>query len=125
MAEIKFSPAHVWARTDGDGIAILGVTDYLQDELGGIVTLDLPDLGDLLQVSRRMGQVESEEATSPLEAPVSGEVLEVNAAILASPDLVNQEPYDGGWLLRVRLDNPSELEDLMSEEEYVDLTTEV
>jgi glycine cleavage system H protein len=72
-----------------------------------------------------MGHVESEEASSPIQAPISGEVVEVNAEALENPDLVNTEPYGSGWLLRVRLEDPRELEDLINEEEYADLTTEV
>jgi len=72
-----------------------------------------------------MGHVESDEASSPIEAPISGEVVEVNSEALDNPDLINTEPYGSGWLLRVRFDNPQELEDLINEEEYADLTTEV
>ena len=72
-----------------------------------------------------MGHVESEEASSPLEAPISGEVIEVNGDALENPDLINGDPYAGGWLLRVRMDDPRELEELISEEEYAELTTEV
>jgi len=82
-------------------------------------------LGDVLRAGRRIGQVESEEASSPLEAPLSGEVLEVNAEALENPDLINSDPYASGWLLRIRLEDPDELEDLISEEEYAELTTEV
>jgi glycine cleavage system H protein len=72
-----------------------------------------------------MGSVESDEATSPIDAPISGEVIEVNGEALDDPDLVNSDPYSTGWLLRVRMDDPSELSDLISEEEYAELTTEV
>lgn len=121
---VKFSGAHVWVRVEGPE-AVLGLSDYLQDQMGEITRLDLPDLGDILRVSRRMGHVESEEASSPLEAPISGEVIEVNAEAMENPDLVNSEPYGAGWLLRVRLEDASELEELISEEEYAELTTEV
>ena len=104
---------------------MLGLTDYLQDQLGQLTGIDLPDLGDILKISRRMGHAESEEASTPLESPVSGEVVDVNNEVLEHPDLVNSEPYDSGWLLRVRLDNPFELDELMSEEEYTELTNEV
>jgi len=114
----------VWVRVDGRE-AILGLSDYLQDQMGELTSLDLPDLGDVLRAKRRMGHVESEEASSPLEAPITGEVIEVNAEALDNPDVVNGEPYGSGWLLRVRIEDPSELEDLISEEEYVELTTEV
>jgi len=121
---IRFSPAHVWVKVDGRE-AVLGLSDYLQDQMGDITALELPDLGDVLHARRRMGHVESEEASSPIEAPITGEVVEVNAEALENPDIVNSEPYGSGWLLRVRIDDPNELEDLISEEEYAELTTEV
>jgi glycine cleavage system H protein len=124
MSQLRFSAGHVWVRVEGND-AILGLSDYLQDQMGEITSLALPDLGDLLHAKRRMGHVESEEASSPIEAPISGEVLEVNAEALENPDVVNTEPYGSGWLLRVRMEDPRELEDLINEEEYADLTTEV
>jgi glycine cleavage system H protein len=124
MTRLRFSGGHVWVRAEGSE-AVLGLSDYLQDQMGEITSLELPDLGDMLHANARMGQVESEEASSPLEAPVTGEVLEVNAEALENPDLLNSEPYGAGWLLRVRLDDPREVEDLISEEEYAELTTEV
>jgi glycine cleavage system H protein len=124
MAQLRFSGAHVWVKVEGQE-AILGLSDYLQDQMGEITSLELPDLGDILRARRRMGHVESEESSSPLEAPISGEVVEVNAEAIDNPDIVNTEPYSAGWLLRVRIEDPSELEDLISEEEYAELTTEV
>jgi glycine cleavage system H protein len=124
MPDLKFSPGHLWARVEGD-VAVIGLSDYFQDQLGDITSVDLPDIGDAVRATRRMGEVESDIATSPLQAPVTGEVLDVNGEVLQSPDIVNQEPYESGWLLRVRLDDPAELEELMSEEEYMELTTEV
>lgn len=114
----------MWVRVE-DADAVLGLSDYLQDQMGEITTLELPDLGDLLRAGRRMGHVESEEASAPLEAPISGEVIEVNAEALENPDLINSDPYAGGWLLRVRIEDPRELDELINEEEYADLTTEV
>jgi glycine cleavage system H protein len=124
MPDLRYSSSHVWVRVEGSE-AVLGLSDFLQDQMGEITTLELPDLGDVLRASRRMGKVESEEASSPLEAPLSGEVLEVNAEALENPDLVNSDPYAGGWLLRVRIEDPRELEDLIGEEEYAEMTTEV
>jgi glycine cleavage system H protein len=121
---LRFSGSHVWVRVDGSE-AVLGLSDYLQDQMGEIIALELPDLGDVVRATRRMGQVESEDASSPIDAPVSGEVVEVNADVLENPDLVNSDPYGSGWLMRVRMDNPIELDDLISEEEYAELTTEV
>jgi glycine cleavage system H protein len=124
MAQLRFSEAHVWVRVEGTE-AILGLSDYLRDQMGDITSLELPDLGDILRAKSRMGRVESEEASSPVEAPLSGEVIEVNAEAIENPDLVNADPYVTGWLLRVRVEDPNELEDLISEEEYAELTTEV
>ncbi|HEY3193913.1 MAG TPA: glycine cleavage system protein GcvH [Candidatus Dormibacteraeota bacterium] len=124
MSDLRFSGAHVWVRVEGTD-AVLGLSDYLQDQMGEITTLELPDLGDVIRARRRMGHVESEEASSPIEAPITGEVLDVNGEVIENPDLVNGEPYGAGWLLRVRIDDAGELDDLISEEEYADLTTEV
>ncbi|HEV2028966.1 MAG TPA: glycine cleavage system protein GcvH [Candidatus Dormibacteraeota bacterium] len=121
---LRFSGAHVWVRVEGAD-AVLGLSDYLQDQMGEITTIELPDLGDVLGAGRWIGHVESEEASSPLEAPISGEVLEVNGEALENPDLINSDPYASGWLLRVRIDDPGELDELINEEEYAELTTEV
>ena len=124
MSQLRFSGAHVWVRIEDD-TAVLGLSDYLQDQMGEITSLELPDLGDVLRARRRMGHVESEEASSPIDAPITGEVLEVNPEALENPDVLNSDPYGSGWLLRVRIEDKSELEDLISEEEYAELTTEV
>ena len=122
--QLRFSAGHIWVRVDGE-IAVLGLSDYLQDQMGEITSLDLPDLGDVLHARRRMGHVESDDASSPLEAPVSGEVVEVNPDVIENPDVVNSEPYGSGWLVKVRIEDRTELDDLISEEEYAELTTEV
>src|ERR1700693_1940705 len=124
MPDLRFSAAHFWVRVEGSE-AVLGLSDYLQDQMGEIIKLDLPDLGDVLRVGRRMGHLESEEASSPLEAPLSGEVVEVNPEALESPDLINSDPYGAGWRLRVRIEDPRELDELINEEGYAELTTEV
>jgi glycine cleavage system H protein len=124
MSQLRFSGAHVWVRIEDD-TAVLGLSDYLQDQMGEITALELPDLGDVLRARRRMGHVESDEASSPIDAPITGEVLEVNPEALENPDVLNSDPYGSGWLLRVRIEDKSELEDLISEEEYAELTTEV
>ena len=104
---------------------MLGLTDYLQDQLGEITALDLPDIGDVLRAHSAMAGVQSEIAKTRVPSPLTGEVVEVNQEVLSTPDVVNQDPYDGGWLLRLRMDDPSELDELMTEEEYMELTTEV
>ena len=121
---LLFSGTHVWVRVEGSE-AVLGLSDFLQDQMGEITALELPDIGDVIRAARRMGKIESEDASSPIEAPITGEVVEVNVEALENPDLVNSDPYAGGWLLRVKIDDPGELEELISEEEYAELTTEV
>ena len=124
MAQLKFSGAHVWVRVEGSE-AVLGLSDYLQDQMGEITSLELPDIGDVIRATRRIGSIESDDSASPIESPITGEVLDVNAEALDNPELVNSDPYSGGWLLRVRIDDPHELDDLINEEEYAELTTEV
>ena len=124
LMTLRFSPSHMWVRIDG-GEAVIGLSDYLQDQMGDITSLDLPDLGDVIRATRKMGTVESDEASTSIEAPVSGEVVEVNADAVDNPEVVNSDPFGGGWLLRVRLEDPGELDELMEEEEYAELTTEV
>src|ERR1700680_1199360 len=109
MPQLRFSGAHIWVAVEGD-LAVLGLSDYLQDQMGEITTLELPDLGDVLQARRRIAHVESDEASSPIEAPISGEVVEVNGEALENPDIVNSEPYGSGWLLKVRIEDKSELD---------------
>ena len=121
---VRFSSAHVWVRVEGD-VAVLGLSDYLSDQMGDIIKVDLPDLGDAIHARRRMGHLESEEASAPIDAPISGEVVEVNPEALENPDVLNSDPLGAGWLLRVRIEDRTELDDLISEEEYAELTTEV
>ena len=103
---LKFSGAHVWVRVEG-AEAVLGISDYLQDQMGEITAIELPDLGDLLHASRRMGHVESEEASSPLEAPISGEVVEVNGEAIESSDLFQGDLLAfGPFELRVNMEPP-------------------
>lgn len=108
-----------------NGEAVIGLSDFLPDQMGEITALELPDIGDVIRATRRIGKVDSEDASSPIEAPVSGEVIDVNGEALESPELVSSDPYAAGWLLRVRMEDPRELDELISEEEYADLTTEV
>src|SRR5207245_10209659 len=112
MAQLKFSGTHVWVRVEGSE-AVLGLSDYLQDQMGEITSLELPDLGDVIRATRRMGSVESNDASSPIEAPITGEGVEVNAEARANPDRVNNDLYPDAWLRRVPTDEPSEREDLI------------
>ena len=124
VAGLRFSASHVWVRTEG-GDAVVGLSDFLPEQMGDITSLELPDVGDVIRATRRMGKLESDDASSPIDAPVTGEVVDVNVEALDNPDLLNSDPYGSGWLLRVRLEDTHELDDLISEEEYAELTTEV
>ncbi len=98
--------------------ALVGITDYAQDQLGDIVYFELPKVGDRLTQLGKMGEVESVKAVSDLFSPVSGEVIEVNGALVDQPELTNTDPFGAGWLLRVTMSDPSELDSLMSAEDY-------
>jgi glycine cleavage system H protein len=114
----KYSREHEWVRVDEGGIATVGITDFAQDQLGDIVYLGLPEVGVQVRQNEKCGEVESVKSVSELYSPVSGEVVEINELAVDSPELVNQSAYGDGWLWQVRLDNPAELENLLSAEEY-------
>ena len=115
--DLLYSADHEWLRRDGDEAAV-GITDYAQDQLGDVVYLDLPAVGTALHSGERFGEIESVKTVSDLFAPVSGEVLATNEQLADRPELVNSAPYDGGWLLRVRLAAEGELEGLLTAEAY-------
>jgi glycine cleavage system H protein len=115
--ELRYHPAHDWARVDG-GEATLGITWYAQDSLGELVHYEPPDVGATLTKDSVYGEVESVKAVSDLIAPLSGEVLEVNQHVVDGPEAVNEDPYGDGWLIRVRLADPSELDVLLDAASY-------
>ncbi len=114
---LKYHPEHDWARIEGD-TATLGVTWYAQDALGEIVHFEPPEDGSAVAKDESYGEVESVKAVSDLVAPLSGEVVEVNSALLDAPETINEDPYGDGWLIKVRLSNPGEVDDLMDVDEY-------
>lgn len=116
-AELKYAKTHEWARVEGD-IAVIGISDHAQDSLGDIVYLDLPEAGRILAQGDTFGEVESVKAVSEIYSPVSGEVVESNTGIQDSTEVVNEKPYDEGWLIKVRMSDVSELDSLLSAEEY-------
>lgn len=115
--ELRYHQAHDWARVDG-GEATLGITWYAQDSLGELVHYEPPDVGAMLAKDSIYGEVESVKAVSDLVAPLSGEVVEVNQQVVDEPETVNDDPYGGGWLIRVRLADPSELDALLDAASY-------
>jgi glycine cleavage system H protein len=110
--ELKYHREHDWARIDGDE-ATLGITWFAQDSLGELVHFEAPDEGSTVSRDSAYGEVESVKAVSDVIAPLSGEVLEVNAKVVAAPETVNEDPYGEGWLIRIRLSDPSELDSLL------------
>jgi len=119
-SDLRYSKEHEWVRVE-DGVGTIGITDYAQDQLGDIVYLDLPGEGAAIKQFEKLGEIESVKAVSDLFVPVSGEVAEINQEAVDSPELVNQDPYGRGWLLKVRLSDESEVEGLLSAQEYDDL----
>jgi glycine cleavage system H protein len=113
LSAYRFTKTHEWVRDDGKGEALVGITDNAQTQLGDVIFLDLPKVGATLGAGARFGAVESVKAASDLFAPVGGEVVAVNADVTASPELVNQDPYGRGWLIRLRVegDPPGDLLD--------------
>lgn len=113
----KYSEDHEWVKVDGD-LATIGITDHAQDSLGDIVFIELPDVGDSHDQGDAIGVVESVKAAADIYMPVSGEVTEVNESLQDDPSLANSDPTGDGWLLKIKLSDTSELDDLMDEDAY-------
>ncbi|WP_088348060.1 MULTISPECIES: glycine cleavage system protein GcvH [Rhodomicrobium] len=119
MAEPRYTSDHEYIRVE-NGIGTIGISQYAQDKLGDIVFVELPAVGKVLSKGQEAAVVESVKAASEVYAPVSGEVVEVNEAIVANPELVNQDPEGNAWFLKIRIANPRELDQLMPEQAYKD-----
>uniref|UniRef100_A0A0C9RGV0 Glycine cleavage system H protein n=1 Tax=Wollemia nobilis TaxID=56998 RepID=A0A0C9RGV0_9CONI len=117
IKDLKYADSHEWVKVDGP-LAAVGITDHAQDHLGDVVFVDLPDVGITLSKGGTFGAVESVKATSDVYSPVSGEVVEVNTELNSSPGLVNASPYEDGWIVKVRMSNPTEVDALMSADQY-------
>ena len=115
--DLHYTKDHEWVRVAGD-VATVGITAYAAEQLGDIVFVELPDVGRVLAQAATFGVVESVKAVSDLFAPVGGEVLERNDELAAKPELVNDDPYDGGWMVRLRLADPAEVERLLGPDSY-------
>ena len=122
-SDLRYTKEHEWVRVEGD-VATVGITQHAADQLGDIVFVELPEPGRLLTQFATFGVVESVKAVSDLFAPVAGEVLEGNASLLATPEVVNSDPYGAGWMLRIRLSDPGQLEQLLDAAAYEALTAE-
>jgi glycine cleavage system H protein len=115
--ELRYSEEHEWATVD-ENVATIGITDYAQEQLGDIVYIELPETGTQVTKGDEFGVVESVKAVSDLYSPVTGTVVTVNTGLPNTPETVNEEPYGDGWMIRVEMSNPEELDDLMTAAEY-------
>lgn len=118
-AGLKYSEEHEWARIEGNRVTI-GVTDFAQSELGDIVFVELPEVGNTVEFGEPFGSVESVKTVSELYAPVSGKILEVNTSLLDSPEKVNESPYEEAWMIVVEISDSSELDKLWTAEKYIE-----
>ncbi|GAB7127891.1 glycine cleavage system protein GcvH [Amantichitinum ursilacus] len=117
-AELKYAASHEWARTEADGTVTIGITHHAQELLGDLVFVELPKVGAVLAKDEQAGVVESVKAASDIYAPFAGEVIEVNPALEASPEIANTEPYTSGWFFKMKPATPADVDALLSADEY-------
>jgi glycine cleavage system H protein len=118
--DVRYTDDHEWTKAEGESVKI-GITDYAQDQLGEIIFVEVPEVGDTLDKGANFGSLESVKAVSDMVMPVSGEVLAVNTALEDAPELLNQDPYSGGWILEIKPGDPSELDQLMDKNAYLEM----
>jgi len=116
--ELRYTEEHEYVRSESDGIVTIGITDYAQGELGDIVYVDLPDIGTELGKMDVFGTIEAVKAVSELFSPLTGEVVDVNTALDGNPSLINQNPYEDGWMIKFRVQNVAAIDELMSATDY-------
>lgn len=117
MLELKFTKEHEWVRIM-DEMAIIGISDFAQEQLGDIVSIELPKTGGVFRQGQTMAIVDSVKASSDIYAPISGEIVEVNEGLIEKPEVINQSPYDLGWISKIKPSKMEEFESLMTREEY-------
>ncbi len=118
----RYSKEHEWALVEDAGTVLVGISEFAQAELGDVVYVELPKAGERVKAGGQIGEIESVKAVSDLFSPVSGEIVEVNDGVKQNPELVNESPYENGWLLRIKPDDPSELDSLLDAAQYGALT---
>ena len=121
---LRYFKEQEWVKSESDGIALVGITEFAQAQLGDVVFVDLPEVGAELDQLTQIGEIESVKAVNDLFTPVSGAVVEINARLKDAPELVNQEPYGEGWMFRIKLRNPSEVDGLLDAAAYELLVAE-
>lgn len=122
--DCKYAPSHEWARPEGE-LVVVGISDYAQHELGDVVYVDLPDAGERFAQGEVFGACESVKAVADLNLPVGGEIVEMNAALVDHPEMVNSDPYGEGWMLKIRPDNTAEADELMDADAYQQFVSEL
>ncbi len=121
--ELRYSEEHEWVKVEGDKVRI-GITDFAQSELGDIVFVELPQVGDEIQADEPFGSVESVKTVSELYAPISGKIVEINEDLDDSPEFVNESPYEKAWMIVIEPANPADVENLMTAQQYEEMTNE-
>ncbi len=117
MSELKFTKEHEWIKIK-EGVAIIGISDFAQEQLGDIVSIELPKAGGMFGQGQTMAIVDSVKASSDIYAPISGEIIEVNEGLIEKPEMINESPYDSGWIAKIKPSNVEEFESLMTKEKY-------
>ena len=118
--DVHYTETHEWARDDEDAV-VVGVNDYAQDQLGDIVFVELPEIGDTFEKGEEFGTLESVKAVSEIYMPVAGKITAINEALSEAPEFVNQEPYNSGWMVEIEPDDPDEIHTLMTSSEYMEM----
>jgi len=121
--DLKYMKTHEWVRIEGD-TATMGITDYAQHQLGDIVYVELPEIGRTLEKESSAGEIESVKAVGEILMPLSGEIVEINAIIIESPESINSSPYGNGWMMKIKVSNSSEINELLSVEDYKKIVEE-
>ena len=116
--DLKYSKEHEWVRSESDSVVVMGITEFAQDSLGDVVFVEIPDEDTELTQGEKMGEIESVKAVSDLYSPVSGKVIKRNESLIDNPELVNEGPFEQGWMLQVEIKDASELDNLLSAEDY-------
>ncbi|MBW2560068.1 MAG: glycine cleavage system protein GcvH [Deltaproteobacteria bacterium] len=118
--DVHYAETHEWVRDEGDTV-VVGVGDYAQDQLGDIVFVELPEIGDTFEKGEEFGTLESVKAVSEIYMPVTGKITAINETLSEEPELVNQDPYNSGWMVEIEPDDPDEIQTLMTSSEYMEM----
>lgn len=125
MNDTRFTNDHEWLSMESDDVGVVGITDYAQQELGDLVYIELPEVGDEVVAGEKAAVIDSVKAAADVNSPVSGEVLEVNEDLADSPELVNESPMENGWLYKLKVASPEELDSLMTQDDYEKLVEDL